>query len=213
MRITVANSTYPQVAVQWLNQGLCFYLSLCLVDSEVLRNRHLRVAAKRYKQFQKKMKKLIFLAFTVALTTSLFGQDNKNHIEINSQFNPIDTSRTYTIFNTDFDSCRYKLLKYWGTPSINETGSIIWTNIEIPNIGKELKIVLTDWICWKDEKYGDTFCNVFTDENDKSEKLNKYKSDRARHLEIIIKNKLDKNIIVDVTKTEIFIDLIKRIIR
>jgi len=41
------NSTYPKVAVQWLNQALCFYLSFCLVDSEVLRNRHLRVAAKR----------------------------------------------------------------------------------------------------------------------------------------------------------------------
>ena len=45
-----ANSTYPKVAVQWLNQALCFYQILCLVDSEVLRNRHLRVAAKRYKQ-------------------------------------------------------------------------------------------------------------------------------------------------------------------
>jgi hypothetical protein len=45
---TTANSTYPKVAVQWLNQALCFYQSLCLVDSEVLRNRHLRVAAKRY---------------------------------------------------------------------------------------------------------------------------------------------------------------------
>jgi hypothetical protein len=30
---------------------LCFYQSLCLVDSEVLRNRHLRVAAKRYAAF------------------------------------------------------------------------------------------------------------------------------------------------------------------
>ncbi len=46
-----SNSTYPKVAVQWLNQTLCFYPSLCLVDSEVLRNRHLRVAAKRYRAF------------------------------------------------------------------------------------------------------------------------------------------------------------------
>jgi hypothetical protein len=46
-RNPTANSTYPKVAVQWLNQALCFYQSLCLVDSEVLRNRHLRVAAKR----------------------------------------------------------------------------------------------------------------------------------------------------------------------
>ncbi len=48
MRITVLNSTYPKVAVQWLNQALCFYQSSCSVESEVLRNRHLRVAVKRY---------------------------------------------------------------------------------------------------------------------------------------------------------------------
>ena len=45
---TAYNSTYPKVAVNWLNQVLCFYQSFWLVDSEVLRNRHLRVAAKRY---------------------------------------------------------------------------------------------------------------------------------------------------------------------
>jgi hypothetical protein len=50
IRKTGHNSTYPKVAVQWLNQALCFYQSFCLVDSEVLRNRHLRVAAKRYSQ-------------------------------------------------------------------------------------------------------------------------------------------------------------------
>jgi len=45
---TPYNSTYPKVAVQRVNQALCFYQSFCLVDSESLRNRHLRVAAKRY---------------------------------------------------------------------------------------------------------------------------------------------------------------------
>jgi len=45
---TPHNSTYPKVAVQCLNQALCFYQSLSLDDSEVLRNRHLRVAANRY---------------------------------------------------------------------------------------------------------------------------------------------------------------------
>lgn len=45
-----ANSTYPVVAVQWLNQALCFFQSLCLVVSLVLRNHHLRVAASRYAQ-------------------------------------------------------------------------------------------------------------------------------------------------------------------
>ncbi|QCX54381.1 hypothetical protein FGE20_11835 [Elizabethkingia sp. JS20170427COW] len=49
-RKTPYNSTYPKVAVQWLSQALCYYQSFCLVDSESLRNRHLRVAAKRYRQ-------------------------------------------------------------------------------------------------------------------------------------------------------------------
>jgi len=44
------HSTYPKVAGQWLNQALYFYQSLCLVVSESLRNRHLRVAAARYAQ-------------------------------------------------------------------------------------------------------------------------------------------------------------------
>jgi len=35
------NSSYKKLAVQWLNEALCFYESLCLVDSEVLRNRQL----------------------------------------------------------------------------------------------------------------------------------------------------------------------------
>jgi hypothetical protein len=43
------NSTYKKLVLQWLNEALCIYQSLCLVDSEVLRNRHLRVAAKRYR--------------------------------------------------------------------------------------------------------------------------------------------------------------------
>jgi len=49
-RKTAYNSSYPKVAVQWLNQALNFYQSLCLADSEVFRNRHLRVAANRWQQ-------------------------------------------------------------------------------------------------------------------------------------------------------------------
>ncbi|MFN0188147.1 MAG: hypothetical protein ACKVQV_05545 [Bacteroidia bacterium] len=51
MTETTYNSTYPKVAVQWLNQALCFYQSSCMVDSEVLRNRQLLKPAKRYRTF------------------------------------------------------------------------------------------------------------------------------------------------------------------
>jgi hypothetical protein len=44
------NSTYKKLTVQWLNEILCFVSSSVLVDSLVLRNRQLLVAAKRYVQ-------------------------------------------------------------------------------------------------------------------------------------------------------------------
>jgi hypothetical protein len=45
---TTANSTYKKLAVQWLNETLCFVSSSVVADSFVLRNRQLLVAAKRY---------------------------------------------------------------------------------------------------------------------------------------------------------------------
>jgi hypothetical protein len=46
---TAGNSTYKKLAVQWLNEVLCFVSSSVLADSFVLRNRQLLVAAKRYR--------------------------------------------------------------------------------------------------------------------------------------------------------------------
>jgi len=41
------NSTYKKLAVQWLNEVLCFVSSAVVADSFRLRNRQLLVAAKR----------------------------------------------------------------------------------------------------------------------------------------------------------------------
>jgi hypothetical protein len=42
------NSTYKKLAVQWLNEALCFVSSFVVAESFVLRNRQLLVAANRY---------------------------------------------------------------------------------------------------------------------------------------------------------------------
>jgi hypothetical protein len=47
------NSTYKKLAVQWLNEVLCFVSSSVLADSIVLRIRQLLVAAKRYLLFHR----------------------------------------------------------------------------------------------------------------------------------------------------------------
>jgi hypothetical protein len=48
-----ANSTYKKLAVQWLNDALCFVSSSVVAESFHLRNRQLLVAAKRYGQVKK----------------------------------------------------------------------------------------------------------------------------------------------------------------
>ena len=50
-RSTAGNSTYKKLAVQWLNEALCFVSSSVVADSFRLRNRQLLVAAKRYMPF------------------------------------------------------------------------------------------------------------------------------------------------------------------
>jgi len=45
-----ANSTYKKLAVQWLNEALCFVSNFVVADSLVFRNRQLLVASTRYKQ-------------------------------------------------------------------------------------------------------------------------------------------------------------------
>ena len=77
------NSTYPKVAVQWLNQTLCFYQSLCLADSEVLRNRHLRVAANRYRQVYER--NAITSSYTIKknICTDIFKQKQNWNLKKN----------------------------------------------------------------------------------------------------------------------------------
>jgi hypothetical protein len=50
-RKPTANSTYKKLAVQWLNEVLCFVSNSVVADSLVLRNRQLLVAANRYMPF------------------------------------------------------------------------------------------------------------------------------------------------------------------
>jgi len=47
-RNAATNSSYKKLAVQWLNEALCFVSSSVLADSFELRNRQLLVAANRY---------------------------------------------------------------------------------------------------------------------------------------------------------------------
>jgi hypothetical protein len=47
LKVARTHNNYKKLAVQWLYEALRFYQSFCLVDSEVLRSRHLCQARKR----------------------------------------------------------------------------------------------------------------------------------------------------------------------
>jgi hypothetical protein len=51
---TATNSSYNKLAVQWLNEALCFLSSSELADSFRLRKRQLLVAANRWPQLAQK---------------------------------------------------------------------------------------------------------------------------------------------------------------
>jgi hypothetical protein len=51
------NSTYKKLAVQWLNEVQFFNQTFVQVDSFVLRNRQLLIAAKRYMQLNDAVRK------------------------------------------------------------------------------------------------------------------------------------------------------------
>ncbi len=46
------NRTYKKLAVQWLNEALCFVSSFVVADSFVLRNRQLLKPANRHRQIK-----------------------------------------------------------------------------------------------------------------------------------------------------------------
>jgi hypothetical protein len=52
-RKAAANSSYKKLAVQWLNEALCFVSSSVVADRFRLRNRQLLVAANRYGHLEK----------------------------------------------------------------------------------------------------------------------------------------------------------------
>ncbi len=106
---TPYNSTYKKLAVQWLNKALCFVSSFVVVDSFVLRNRQLLVAANRYRQGDYTMDKKSAVIFFIGLFT--FGcsgrQDNLDYSEIVDKdknvvckINPTDSSSIIYLDNT-----------------------------------------------------------------------------------------------------------------
>jgi hypothetical protein len=159
------------------------------------------------------MKKLILITIALALTACLYGQKTTGHI-ISGYYIVLpskDTVRTFSFNRINIDTCRNRLIKYWGTPTQNTTGNMTWTNKEIPNIGKDLKINLSDEFCIIENDQ--MTCKTFKDENDKAEKLKNINPHQFRDVTITLTDKSNKNLIMNKTQVEIVVRLLATIIK
>ncbi|MDD2984358.1 MAG: hypothetical protein PHQ74_13315 [Crocinitomicaceae bacterium] len=85
------NNTYKKLAVQWLNEALCFVSSSVVADSFRLRNRQLLVAAKRWYQFKMRQHTLITIFLTIAFG-QVFGQSGSSTI-----YKALETKKFYSV--------------------------------------------------------------------------------------------------------------------
>jgi hypothetical protein len=178
------------------------------------RNLHHWCIKKDLANFGKKkiyMKKAIILILIGFSTLATFSQTGNKIIGINKQFYPSDTTRTFSLLNkVNLDSSIDSLIKYWGTPEKNSVGNIRWMHIDIPNIGTDLNILLTDGICTKMNR--DLTYEYFNDNEDKARKLNEIKPNQSREVEIIVTDKDCKNVVNNKTKTDILKKLLEKIV-
>lgn len=157
------------------------------------------------------MRKTIIVILLVFTITASFAQIQKEIIGINYQYNPTDTTRTFSLLKPlIFDNCIDSLIKIWGAPIKNTIGNITWQNIEIKSIGKELSVELHDGIFTRNKE--DMTYVLFTSKEDKAKKLQNLNSNQWRDIEIIVKDKDGLNFINDKTKTSIIKMLLGKIL-
>jgi hypothetical protein len=87
------------------------------------------------------MKNLFLITIAVMFALNLFSQQRIDAISISEK---TETVYKFSLTGKNLDSELNKLNEKFGEPTTSEPGKIIWTNIEISNIGQNLQIEITD---------------------------------------------------------------------
>ena len=157
------------------------------------------------------MKKVLLITLFAFFALYSFSQTEKSSIGVNKQYSTPDTTRTFALMNAlNFDNNIDRLIKFWDKPELNEAGQIRWAHIDIPNVGKDLNVKLTERICTLEKD--DMTCVPFKDKEDQEMKMKNLKSNQYRDIEIIVTNQDGKNIIDSKTKSEAIKTLLESIV-
>lgn len=155
-------------------------------------------------------KHLFILILTGLITCTLAAQEKINSIEISSHFNTSDTTYSFNINSKNFDTTLQKLTTLWGNPEVNTPGEISWSSKEMPNLGNELTLQITDRLCTKRKKYLE--CKPFSNAKEKSKKLQNIKPNQFRSITITITDKSKNNIINSSQKSKQMKEYLEEII-
>ncbi len=136
------------------------------------------------------MKNAMLIILVTLMSVNLFAQKK---VEAKSVFCKKDTTMVFSITDKDLNVEFEKLNKYFSEPKSCKPGEIIWSDLEVPNVGKGLKIKVVDGILTT--KDGNAKFRKFTSIKNKNCKLKCIKENQQRQLNITILDENDRNII------------------
>jgi hypothetical protein len=136
------------------------------------------------------MKNAMLIVLISLVSFNLFAQKK---IEVKNVCCKNDTTMVFSITDKDLSAEFEKINKYFGEPKSCKPGEIIWSDVEVPNIGKGLQIKLVDGILTiKNENIK---FRKFSSIKNKNCKLRCLEENQQRQINIIIMDENKKNII------------------
>ncbi|HBX52905.1 MAG: hypothetical protein A2275_10120 [Bacteroidetes bacterium RIFOXYA12_FULL_35_11] len=85
--------------------------------------------------------KYILILILLVLNVNTYSQDKKSKlVSIGVQYEKTETLRSFNVFAVDFETFRKNMIAHFGAPASDTPGNIVWSFVEIPKLGKNVKV-------------------------------------------------------------------------
>jgi len=105
-------------------------------------------------------------------------------VHFSEEYRSSDTIYTLSFNFEQMDAVRASVLQRFGTPSSDSYGNMIWKGVSLPNIGDQLEVRYTDFLCTDTGKV--LKCKSFKSEADKNRRISRQKESQSRMIQLEI---------------------------
>jgi hypothetical protein len=105
-------------------------------------------------------------------------------VHFNEEYRSSDTIYSLSFNFEQMDAVRAAVLQRFGTPSSDSYGNMIWKGVSLPNIGEQLEIRYSDFLCTNTEK--GLKCKSFKSEKDKNRRISSLMQNQSRMIQLEI---------------------------